>query len=1415
VADFFFQPMKNSLIQAALLLAVGSVSASAEAMLQYFGTSWSEIERRLPELAERGYDSLWLPPPFKAGAGTYSVGFDTLDRFDLGDRDQSGTIRTMYGTRAELISLMRAAHRFGLRVYFDNVMAHNAGPLDRETDPGELFPGVPGFVPEDFHLVREADGTWRKAADWPNWNDEWQVLNRNPFAWDIAQEGPQNVSFNPNGTGEGFSFPKWSGIRHPGRTEWYLDTDLVVDTNGAGDPVHPFADKEPYQDVGFIDGGNTVGANNGWFDFKDLNANGQHDAGEPSEPFTDTGVDPTVPWRQTAAWGYGDGRYNMGNPVAEDVNQMLFRAVRWFVDVARPDGFRLDAVKHVPAYFFGKQSGGDKDLVNWGYNGQIQEQFNITRGFNDWNSHRDSVFDADWMARNDAMLFGEHLGAPPGEQGYLDAGMRIANDNILNTVRNSIGSNLGGFDQPNHGGWGLPTQRINYVMSHDNNYLWGGDRALAHAHILTREGISIVYTDGYNQAGAPSYFPKPSGVNFLGQFSDNSVISAVAVHRDFARGFQVARGSDQNFAAYERVDERERKDSGGWNGSTMVFMMAKGYQSNGQARWVQTGFPNNATLVNQSPFGGRFRVYVNGAGQIVDGSGNPPIVPPGGWFAFTWHNPRLPVIWQAPEHQWQVAPIQIYQDGMPVPMMDHWRTDGRDGDGNFNPYGVGAQDRGERSYRVKIPRVTDGSNLRIVARADGSADNIRLKLNGGIDVNSQMGLGPQSGDLRDFKPGINSDQFNAGDAGDRRKEASTDTYLGYEQMRFVRRSGEKFAARDISRNVIGSAGSETYQAVIGSPGFTVNNGGSPNGSGARFASWVYHDPVVGNQASVPVPQMNPAPQEASGQPVDLWVKVGYQFQADRVWVYYTTDGTSFPEGIDGLGKGETQVAAGNWSFNGAPDAGGTPDWWKVTLPAMAEGTVLRYKIGVRRTASASPVFPFSSGDIDLAERMESLFEVADFDATSVVYPIHNDYGATATGLEEGFHVLRSRAFVGRGDGSSIYRTETQVFYYDTERPGGEIAYPRQNDTLGGSSYGAVVLTDPSVAEVWYYIDDLDPTNDNPGQGNGLYQWQRASAVTVPSNLGSTGYVKEWRFTYGNIPGAGIANLVVRLKEASSSGDMGLSDEAGHFTTLTRTVNTGSNINFNIGFPSFTGEVVDDNYVMKVYFKKELIPSGMSDQDFLNELSIYISSTVSGQPDTPVLQPRSGYSLVRDVNGAEHSVEFNFPNLYNGMPDFLHTVRVEHARGSLTLGDSELVKMRVSDQLDRDGDSMPDWWEILHGMDPLNSTGRHGGDGDNDQDGVANLDEFLFGMNAAADDALLLPKVSLVPHPTLVGQWKLSFPTLPDRIYQWEASSTLGDDWQGVGGEHSTLGDSSTGEFEWIDTSELPKRFYRIRVRSAL
>src|SRR5581483_7183769 len=95
-------------IYLAALLAVLPSRSHGEAMLQYFNTSWNSIAQKMPELAEAGYDSLWLPPPTKAGGGL-SVGYDLFDPFDLGDNESgyAPSNSTNYGTQADLLNLVQ------------------------------------------------------------------------------------------------------------------------------------------------------------------------------------------------------------------------------------------------------------------------------------------------------------------------------------------------------------------------------------------------------------------------------------------------------------------------------------------------------------------------------------------------------------------------------------------------------------------------------------------------------------------------------------------------------------------------------------------------------------------------------------------------------------------------------------------------------------------------------------------------------------------------------------------------------------------------------------------------------------------------------------------------------------------------------------------------------------------------------------------------------------------------------------------------------------------------------------------------------------------------------------------------------------------------------------------------------------
>jgi len=342
--------MKPILFRCLLALLLFVRPVCGETMLQYFNTSWAEITRKMPELAEAGYDALWLPPPTK-GSGGLSVGYDVWDRFDLGSKDQRGSVRTRYGTEAELKELVRVAHRFGIRIYFDNIMNHNAFdvPGYNAWTPIDVYPG---FVPEDFHLRKTEDGFYRKWDNTRDWNDAWQVQNLGlADLIDISTE-PGTTNFN-HGPYEGDTIPKIDFVRQPSNPEYYC-----------------YIPTAPGQ---------------------------KHSAGQGTYVGFGPGNSITSSFISANASFY-----------SERVEDFLHRSARWELDRTRADGYRLDAVKHTPADFFGATYGADKNSSNYGYTGQIQAQFNLTRGFSDWDNHRNSVFNTE-IARDDAMLFGEHL----------------------------------------------------------------------------------------------------------------------------------------------------------------------------------------------------------------------------------------------------------------------------------------------------------------------------------------------------------------------------------------------------------------------------------------------------------------------------------------------------------------------------------------------------------------------------------------------------------------------------------------------------------------------------------------------------------------------------------------------------------------------------------------------------------------------------------------------------------------------------------------------------------------------------------------------------------------------------------------------------------------------------------------------
>lgn len=1219
----------------------------AEAILQYFNTSWRDIAEKVPEIAEAGYGALWLPPPTKASGGL-SVGYDLWDPFDLGGKDQRGTVSTRYGTEAELLHLVEVAHRFGLRVYFDNIMNHRAFDIPgyNEDTPVDIYPGL---LPEDFHLRVTEDGFYRKWDNTRDWGSAWQVQSLGlADLIDIAHETP-NANFGPS---EGSSHPELSFVRDASRPWQY--------------------DRAPNGDyIGF-------GTMNG-LTIEIIAANPDF--------------------------------------YKENVGAYLIRAARWLMDKTKADGLRLDAVKHVPSYFFGQQSGSDRDSSNAGYLGGVQWQFNMTRGYSDWDNHRDSVFNHE-QGRDDAFVFGEHLGSPPGYAEYMEAGMRLVDAPLhreMNARLGSPGAGLTGLDSP---GWsGNPafndSTGVSFAQSHDDDF--ANRRELQHAYYLTRRGVVNIYTDGYRKAAtlgeSGGAFPRHANNPFLGQFGDPKLPHLLELREAFGRGTQIPRWSDADVLAYERRDKRENLSMDDANGTVMLFMLNDNYSS-GQARPIQTSFPStaggvDAYLHNYSTFGGGFFAWASdiAAGRVT--------IPPGGYFAFSWKNPDPSPLWSTGGG----SPIVIKQSGEPVGQVRVTRRDGPDGDPVFNPHGLPNRGypEGETpapfSYQTLLPRVTDTSSLTFLLFADGSTEDVQMKLNGGIDINSQMGasFGPQSGDKRDNPPAW-----------------STDTFLGYEQARFVHRQHpEKFAASISSRNKVGSAGAETYRRTP-SGSFTVAQG--PPGEnqnldtlGGTAPSFVYHDPEGTVSSDSPSSPSAGSPQFAlTPSGMTVWAKTSNVGPGYRAHIYYTVDGTN-PEGAGGYGVGSTKVAP--MLYRHLSDSG-TGNWWSTSItPPPSAGTEVRYKISAFRDRDGEfpvgSVWPSWRGEIDRKLRMLTVFEIAGFNASSVLHHPHNDYAAPVQGLADGWHVLRARARLNRGTGASrhaaIYRTFTQPFYLDAETPQGEVAFPATDgEQIASQEYEFMVRTDQTVTEVWYHIADGTSSNDDLStgrwagngsggepfsdsnrngvrdplesfediNGNGSYDanlgesWARATRVSSPT----TGHPlsSEWRFPYSQVPSSGTATVRVRLVESTTSPrrswGSAMTDQEGHFTTLTRSVVTlAPATRVFVAWPPSDGETVGEGYTAKVYFSKALA-SGWGESDIKNAFTVRLQNAESGRTEGGTPQSRDAYGVVWNETSEYHALSINLPNMYNGDPDWLHGIVVDFLRpGTLSSRATRLVK----------------------------------------------------------------------------------------------------------------------------------------------
>lgn len=198
-------------------------------MMQYFewyldndGTLWNRIKEEIPKLKEMGVTAIWIPPCYK-GQSSNDVGYGAYDLYDLGEFDQKGTVRTKYGTKEELLTMIRALQEHQIQVYADVVLNHKAG-----ADEKEVFSVVkvnPDNRDEVISEPYDIEG-WTKF-NFPGRGDqysEFKWYHQHFTAVDFDQRNGENGIFKIQGQAKDFSDEVMEGEK--GNFDYLMHADV-------------------------------------------------------------------------------------------------------------------------------------------------------------------------------------------------------------------------------------------------------------------------------------------------------------------------------------------------------------------------------------------------------------------------------------------------------------------------------------------------------------------------------------------------------------------------------------------------------------------------------------------------------------------------------------------------------------------------------------------------------------------------------------------------------------------------------------------------------------------------------------------------------------------------------------------------------------------------------------------------------------------------------------------------------------------------------------------------------------------------------------------------------------------------------------------------------------------------------------
>ncbi len=144
--------------------------ADAGVMMQAFywdvepiGGWYDEVSSKIEDWSASGVNRIWLPAPGKGASGQFSMGYDPMDYFDVGEFSQRGAENkeTRFGSRLELENLIQKSHDHGVEVIADIVLGHNSGgglqsnPFRGGTEVYSLFNEENGNASGKFNRTNE------------------------------------------------------------------------------------------------------------------------------------------------------------------------------------------------------------------------------------------------------------------------------------------------------------------------------------------------------------------------------------------------------------------------------------------------------------------------------------------------------------------------------------------------------------------------------------------------------------------------------------------------------------------------------------------------------------------------------------------------------------------------------------------------------------------------------------------------------------------------------------------------------------------------------------------------------------------------------------------------------------------------------------------------------------------------------------------------------------------------------------------------------------------------------------------------------------------------------------------------------------------------------------------------------------